>query len=148
MAFFKRHLGLSVEAVAVVSALLVLGLEAPTSAAPDYLVVLDDQRPSRVRDGHQRNQLQGPDRDKRRYRRHARVRVQGRLGERDLGSGLPALIRSRHQHPQSPSRQSGTRQLAAEAPDGARLRTRKPSQGFMTTWKHPSFGARARRGKD
>ena len=33
MAFFKRHLGLRVEAVAVVSALVVLSLEAPTSAA-------------------------------------------------------------------------------------------------------------------
>jgi hypothetical protein len=33
MALFKRHLGLRVEAVAVVSALVVLGLEAPASAA-------------------------------------------------------------------------------------------------------------------
>jgi IPT/TIG domain len=33
MAFFKRHLGLRVEAVAVVSALVALSLEAPTSAA-------------------------------------------------------------------------------------------------------------------
>jgi hypothetical protein len=34
MTFFKRHLGLRVAAVAVVSALVVLGLEAPASAAP------------------------------------------------------------------------------------------------------------------
>jgi hypothetical protein len=34
MALFKRHLGLGVEAVAVVSALVVLGLETPASAAP------------------------------------------------------------------------------------------------------------------
>jgi hypothetical protein len=34
MALFKRHLGLRVEVVAVVSALVVLGLEAPASAAP------------------------------------------------------------------------------------------------------------------
>jgi hypothetical protein len=34
MALFKRHLGLRVEAVAVVSALVVLGLETPASVAP------------------------------------------------------------------------------------------------------------------
>jgi len=34
MTLFKRHLGLRVEAVAVVSALVVLGLEAPASAVP------------------------------------------------------------------------------------------------------------------
>jgi hypothetical protein len=38
---------------------------------PDHLVVLADQRPGRMRGGDHGNELQGPDRDERRYRRHA-----------------------------------------------------------------------------